>query len=287
MTDPTAQAALDRALRQSSGQALRQRSGQALRQSSGQALRQSSEQALDTDENLLLVYQPIHEAQSGRIWAAEALLRQRRQSGELREASIITEAAEESPGPELFMLDSMLIRRAYTDAAQWKDVRLSVNLSPREFQEGNVLARLTALVTSCGIDTHRVNLEITETSYIEQPEETMEVLLALKDLGVELWLDDFGTGHSSLTHLQHFPVDGIKLPGSFVRPIPHDERCTAITRALIALAHDLGLRVIAEEVEQNAQLELLLEHGVEYIQGFLFSKPMTADRFAEILSAES
>lgn len=255
MNDPTAQAALERALRPSDG-----------------------------DPELLLVYQPIHDARSGAIWAAEALLRQRRESGEIREASIITEAAEESPGPELFMLDSMLIRRAYTDAAQWKGVRLNVNLSPREFQEGNVLPRLTELVTSCGIDTHRVNLEITETSYIEQPEETMEVLLALKELGLELWLDDFGTGHSSLTHLQHFPVDGIKLPGAFVRPLPQDERCAAITRALIALAHDLGLRVTAEEVEQQAQLDFLLEHGVEYIQGFLFSKPMTAERFAEELS---
>jgi len=262
VTDPTAQAALDRALRQNSGQ------------------------ALDRDQELLLVYQPIHDARSGEIWAAEALLRQRRESGEIREASIITEAAEESAGPELFVLDSMLIRRAYTDAAQWKGVRLNVNLSPREFQEGNVLARLTALVTSCGIDTGRVNLEITETSYIEQPEETMEVLMALKELGVQLWLDDFGTGHSSLTHLQHFPVDGIKLPGAFVRPLPHDERCTAITRALIALAHDLGLRVIAEEVEETAQLEFLIELGVEYIQGFLFSRPMTAERFAEVLRRE-
>ena len=252
MNDPTAQAALDR--------------------------------AIDRDENLLLVYQPIHDARTGAIWAAEALLRQRRESGELREASIITEAAEESSGPELFMLESMLVKRAYSDAAQWHGgVRLNVNLSPREFEQGNVIDRLSALVTSCGIDTRLVNLEITETSYIEQPEETMEVLLALKELGLELWLDDFGTGHSSLTHLQHFPVDGIKLPGAFVRPLPHDERCTAITRALIALAHDLGLRVIAEEVEEQAQLDFLLREGVEYIQGFLLSKPMTAERFAGVL----
>ena len=256
MNDPTAQAALDR--------------------------------AIDGDEQLLLVYQPIHDARSGAIRAAEALLRQRRASGEIREASIITDAAEESAGPELFMLDSMLVRRAYTDAAHWRgDVRLNVNLSPREFQEGNVLDRLTALVTSCGIDVHRVNLEITETSSIEQPEETMEVLLALKELGLELWLDDFGTGHSSLTHLQHFPVDGIKLPGAFVRPLPHDRRCAAITRALIALAHDLGLRIVAEEVEEQAQLDFLLELEVEYIQGFLFSRPMTAARFSEALKAQA
>ena len=254
MNDPTAQAALDRVID-------------------------------GDDDRLLLVYQPIHDARTGAIWAAEALLRQRRESGEIREASIITDAAEESGGPELFQLDSMLVKRAYTDAANWHGVRLNVNLSPREFQEGNVIDRLTALVTSCGIDTKRVNLEITETSYIEQPEETMEVLLALKKLGLELWLDDFGTGHSSLTHLQHFPVDGIKLSGDFVRPLPQDERCSAIIRALIRLAHDLDLRVIAEEVEEQAQLDFLLSEGVEYVQGFLFSKPMTAEKFQATLAA--
>ncbi|MGZ5432926.1 MAG: EAL domain-containing protein [Thermoanaerobaculia bacterium] len=242
------------------------------------------DRAIDGEDRLLLVYQPIHDARTRAIWAAEALLRQRRASGEIREASIITNAAEESRGPELFMLDSLLVKRAYTDAATWPGgVRLNVNLSPREFQEGNVLDRLTALMTSCGIDTRRVNLEITETSYFEQPEETMEVLLALKELGLELWLDDFGTGHSSLTHLQHFPVDGIKLPGGFVRPLPYDERCAAITRAIVTLAHDLGLRVIAEEVEEQEQLDFLIDLGVESIQGFLFSRPMTAERFAELL----
>ena len=243
------------------------------------------DRAIGEDDHLLLVYQPIHDARTGAIWAAEALLRQRRESGEIREASIITEAAEESDGPELFVLDSRLVHRAFTDAARWKDIRLNVNLSPREFQEGNVLDRLTKLVTSCKIDTKRVNLEITEISSIEHPEDTIEVLLALKELGVQLWLDDFGTGHSSLTHLQHFPVDGIKLSGAFVRPLPHDERCVAITSRLIDLAHDLDMRVIAEEVEEQAQLDFLLERQCEFIQGFLFSRPMTAEKLQATLAA--
>lgn len=245
------------------------------------------DRAIDGDARLLLLYQPIHDARTGAIRAAEALLRQQRESGEIREASIITEAAEESDGPELFVLDSMLVRRAFADAAQWRGIRLHVNLSPREFQEGNVLDRLSALVTSCGIDTKRVSLEITETSYIEHPEETIEVLLALKKLGVQLWLDDFGTGHSSLTHLQHFPVDGIKLPGAFVRPLPHDERCAAIATRLIDLAHDLDMLVVAEEVEEQAQLDFLLERQCDLIQGFLFSRPMTVEKLEAVLSPES
>jgi EAL domain-containing protein (putative c-di-GMP-specific phosphodiesterase class I) len=255
MADPVAQAALDR--------------------------------ALEEKEQLVLLYQPIHDARTGAVYAAEALLRQRRQSGELREAQIIHEAAEESCGNELFMLDNFLVKKAYIEAAQWQaahpETRLNVNLSPREFQEGNVMKRLTALVNACGIDTRKVNIEITETSYINEPEQTMDVLEALKEQGVSIWLDDFGTGHSALTHLQHFPVDGIKLPGAFIQPLPDDRRCRAITASLLALAHDLGMAVIAEEVERREQLEFLVERGCEYIQGFLFSRPMAPEQFAAML----
>jgi EAL domain-containing protein (putative c-di-GMP-specific phosphodiesterase class I) len=246
------------------------------------------ERALDEKDDLVLLYQPIHHARTREIYGAEALLRQRRESGELREAKIIHEAAEESCGTELFTLDNILVKKAYTDAAAWQaqhpEVRLNVNLSPREFQEGNVMKRLTPLITSCGIDTRKVNVEITETSYIDHPVETMDILEALKELGVSLWLDDFGTGHSALTHLQCFPVDGIKLPGAFVKPLPDDPRCRAIVTALLALAHDLGMAVVAEEVERQEQLDFLLERECEYIQGFYFSKPMTAERFAETLT---
>lgn len=246
------------------------------------------DRALDDTDRLLLVYQPIHDAVTGEIHGAEALLRQRRDNGEIREASIITEAAEESGGPELFVLDSMVVKTAYTDAVRWpEDVHLYVNLSPREFQEGNVVERLTALVTSCRVDTRKVNLEITETSYIEEPEKTMEVLCAIRDLGVHLWLDDFGTGHSTITHLQHFPIAGIKIGGAFVQPLPDDERCRAIVRALLVLAHDLGIRVIAEEVERREQLDFLLEHHCDLVQGFLFTRPMTAEAFQDLLRSRA
>ena len=255
--------------------------------------KQALDRAIDGDEGqLLLLYQPIHDIRSGRIYAAEALLRQRRASGEIREASVIAEAAEESDGPELYVLDNLIVKRAYTDAAKWQgefpDVRLNVNLSPREFQEGNVVERLTKLVTSCGVDTRKVNLEITETSYIEYPKETMKVLETIEDLGVGLWLDDFGTGHSSLTHLQHFDtLDGIKLPGAFMKNVPDDKRCTAIVRSLISLAHELELEVIAEGVEREEQLAFLRELQCEYVQGFLFSRPMTAEAFHATLAGRS
>lgn len=246
------------------------------------------DRALEDSDQLLLLYQPIHEARTGEIFAAEALLRQRRESGEIREASIITEAAEAAGGPELYVLDSLLVRKAYTDAARWQHshfsgIRLNVNLSPKEFQEGNVLPRLTDLVTSCGIDTNRINLEITEMSFIEKPEETMEVLVELKKLGIQLWLDDFGTGHSSLEHLQHFPLDGLKLPGAFISDVLTSRRSAAIVRALISLAHDVGVKVIAEEVETRDQLAFLLDLDCDAIQGFLFSRPMEIEEFLGVL----
>jgi EAL domain-containing protein (putative c-di-GMP-specific phosphodiesterase class I) len=251
---------------------------------------QALDRAIDAGGGLLLLYQPIHDISGDRVYAAEALLRQRRQSGEIREASTITEAAEDSAGPELFVLDAMIVKQAYIDAAEWQaqfpDVLLNVNLSPREFQEGNVIERLTNLVTACGINTHKVNLEITETSYIEHPKETMKVLEAMDDLGLGLWLDDFGTGHSSITHLQHFDLDGIKLPGSFVKDIAKDQRCRAIVRSLISLAHDLGLEVIAEGVEHQEQLDFLRDLECEYVQGFLFSRPMSASDFQQLLRSQ-
>lgn len=254
MADPVAQAALDR--------------------------------AFEEDGQLLLVYQPIHDARTGALYGAEALLRQRRRSGEIREATIISETAEENGGPELYTLDNFVVRKAYGEIAHWPPhLRLNVNLSPREFQDGNVQERVTNLVTSCGVDPHRVNLEITETSFIERPEETMHILGDLKALGLSLWLDDFGSGHSALEHLQHFPIDGVKVPREFVKDIADAKPGKAITRAIVALAHELHLQTIAEGVESLEQLEFLRQIGCDYVQGFLFSKPMPPEEFRSVVTS--
>ncbi len=253
MTDPVGQAAVDRAL---------------------------------DEKNLVLVYQPIHDARTKEIVAAEALLRQRRETGEIREAAIITETAEQTS--DLFALSSWTMHTAYSDAARWQSglapgVRLNVNLSPREFQEGDVLTRLDSLVLQCRIDLHKVNLEITETSFIRKPKDTKHVLSALKESGISLWLDDFGSGHSSLEHLQFFPVDGLKIPSVFVKHLADDHRSQTISRSIVRLAHDLGMKVIAEGVEHRTQLDFLLEAGCDWIQGFLFSRPMPLDEFLAML----
>lgn len=244
------------------------------------------DRALDQDEDLVLFYQPIHDARSGRILSAEALMRQRRSTGEMREASVIRKAAEKSPGTELVELDALLVRRATAEAARWQafsPVRLNVNLSPREFEEGDLPALLAGLTEASGIDPRNVNLEITETTYIAHPRRTVAVLDALRELGLSLWLDDFGSGHSSITHLLHFPLAGLKIGGGFIQPLPGNARARAIVRNVIALGHDLGLLVTAEEVERQEQLDLLREFGCDSIQGYLYNRPMRARELESVL----
>jgi EAL domain-containing protein (putative c-di-GMP-specific phosphodiesterase class I) len=242
--------------------------------------------ALDKDQ-LTLFYQPIHDLESRAIVSAEALLRARRQTGEIRSAVPIAAGAE--LGPQLFRLDSWMMHQAYEDAGRWQkngatQVRLNVNLSPREFQEGNVLPRLTKLMSSCGVARESVNLEITETAYIERPKQTMHIVEELKELGLQIWLDDFGTGHSSISHLLHFPLDGLKLPEEFIRRIAFDKKSREITRHIIELAHDLDMKVIAEGIEHNDQLATLRDFECDYIQGFLFSRPMPVEEFEDLVA---
>ena len=254
-----------------------------------QVAQDALDRALD-EKDLLLVYQPIHDARTRRIHGAEALLRQRRQDGEIREASLIMETAEK--GPEVFELELWTIKNSLQDATRWQsgvcsEVKVNVNISPRIFEEGvGVLDRMAKMTSDCGINSANVNIEMTETSYIEDPKDTMYVLRTMKERGFNLWLDDFGTGHSSIEHLQLFPLDGIKIPGTFVKGIAKDERCRTIVRTLVRLAHDLGLKVVAEGIEHQNQLDFLLEHECDYIQGFLFSRPMTVDAFEALLRCE-
>jgi EAL domain-containing protein (putative c-di-GMP-specific phosphodiesterase class I) len=240
--------------------------------------RAALERAIDHD-NVVVFYQPIHDVRTRAIVAAEALMRQRRESGEIREASLLTEAAENAPREELIDLDEILVDQAFAAAAKWqasgaRDVRLNVNLSPREFQHHDIVKRIGRAIEVSGADPHRLTLEITEASHIQHLDDVVGVLRDIKSLGVELWLDDFGTGHSTIEQLYRFPVDGLKLPATFVREVDRNRRGRAITKALIALAHELALHVIAEGVERESQLSALADLDCDAIQGFVLSRPM-------------
>ena len=227
-------------------------------------------------KQLVIFYQPIHELATGRIVAAEALLRAQRRTGEIRSAVSIAAGAEK--GSELFRLDSWMMQHVCRDMARWDGLRVNVNLSAREFEEGAILKRLRKLG---GVS--RLNLEITETSFIRKPKHVRRVIDQIRELGIQIWLDDFGTGHSSLTHLLYFDVDGVKIPEIFVKEM--SKRSKAITRSITDLAHDLDLPVVVEGVENEEQLEFVREAGCDFVQGFLFSRPMSAERFASAFSS--
>jgi EAL domain-containing protein (putative c-di-GMP-specific phosphodiesterase class I) len=239
------------------------------------------EGALDR-ENVVVVYQPIHDVATRKIIAAEALMRQRRESGEIREAAIITKAAEQAPREEMIDLDELLLERAFAGASRWGfDWRLHVNLSPREYQHQDVVARVRNAIETAGIDARHLTLEITETSQFKRLDDAVRVMRELKALGLELWLDDFGTGHSTVEQLFRFPIDGLKVPATFIRDLDRNRRSRAITKSLITLAHDLALHVIAEGVEREMQLAALADLDCDAVQGFLLSRPMPLEELPD------
>jgi EAL domain-containing protein (putative c-di-GMP-specific phosphodiesterase class I) len=227
-------------------------------------------------DRLTVEYQPIVDAGTGRMVAAEALLHWRTPSREKHELPALVAAAEKSP--VIFALERWVLARC---GEEWqephlRELRLNVNLSAREFDRPRLPDRLRAALRKSGLDPTRLTLEITETSGIRDPGAVASLLHEMKREGSEVWLDDFGTGHSSLEWLLRLPVDGIKIPGTFVSVLLDDERAAMITASVIDLARRLGLRVLAEGVERPAQRAWLTEQGCDQLQGFLFAPGLPA-----------
>ncbi len=227
----------------------------------------------------LLHYQPILTTAGARIAGVEALLRWRHPDAEHGALADLIRAAERSP--LIVKLENRTLQEACQAAAAWRrtglDLRVNVNVSASEFPRADLVTRLRSRLATAGLEATAVALEITETSRIDDLDAVAEQVHRLTDLGVLLWLDDFGTGHSSLEWLRHLPVHGLKIAGSFVERLPADNRCRAIVARVIQMAHDLGLRVAAEGVETGGQRDLLVEQGCDLLQGFLFYAPMPAE----------
>ena len=230
-------------------------------------------------QQFLLHYQPIVAATDGRVVSVEALLRWRTPpegDDDLENQIWSTERS-----PVIVRLENWILEQACGEAAAWADdglrgVRVDVNLSAREFPRIDLVRRVQRRLRSCGLEPRRLGLEITETSRLGAFDRVATQIERLKAMGIELWLDDFGTGHSSLEWLSHLPMDGIKIPGTFVKRLPTERRCQVIVARVIDLAHDLGLRVVAEEVETGAQRDFLAARGCDLFQGFFFYPPMPA-----------
>ncbi|WP_179957823.1 sensor domain-containing protein [Exilibacterium tricleocarpae] len=229
-----------------------------------------------------LHYQPILDSRSGAMVGVEALVRWQHPERGLVLPDAFINIAEESG--TIKVLGAWVLRRACQQLVTWERHhqrvgRLAVNISARQFVEGHILQTLRDVVDRTGVDPTHLELELTESALMQDHRYSVEVLEAIKSLGVRVAIDDFGSGYSSLNYLKKFPIDAIKIDQAFVKGLPSQED-KRIIQAIIALAHSLGLKVVAEGVETSLQLECVRALGCEEVQGFLLGKPVPAQQFA-------
>jgi EAL domain-containing protein (putative c-di-GMP-specific phosphodiesterase class I) len=226
-----------------------------------------------------LHYQPCIDLDTGVITGVEALLRWRHPKLGLLPPAHFIPLAEETG--LIVPIGQWVLRAACEQLKAWQalgieDLRVAVNLSARQFWQLDLARQILATLSSCELQAHLLELEITESMAMQDPEGAKEILLQLERMGLSLTIDDFGTGYSSLTCLNRFPIHCLKIDRSFINGILKDGSDAAITKATIALAKSLNLRVIAEGVETKAQQLFLRQAGCDSAQGFLFGSPVLA-----------
>lgn len=240
--------------------------------------------ALKKDE-FIVYYQPQIDLFTKQIVGAEALVRwQHPELGMISPAQFIPIAEETGL---ILPLGEWVLRTACQQTQKWHDLLgkkfiISVNLSSRQFQQQDLVSTVNKVLQETKLDAEYLELEITESLGMKNPELTLKTLHELKSMGIHIAIDDFGTGYSSLSYLKKFPIDTLKIDRSFVSDIQIDTNDAAIVIAIIALAHSLKLKVIAEGVELGEQAVYLLDHGCESVQGYLYSPPVPAENFEQI-----
>jgi EAL domain-containing protein (putative c-di-GMP-specific phosphodiesterase class I) len=252
-------------------------------------LKSRLQRAFERDE-LRLHYQPKYSLKTGQIGGVEALVRWDSPDRGLVFPSDFIPLAEETN--LILQLGDWVLNRVCADYRAWQRLlpspcRVSVNLSLRQLQQRRFLDRVRETFRAHGVSPTSIELEITETTLMEDPVRTVRILDALYGMGLHLAIDDFGTGYSSLSALQQFPISTLKIDQSFVRDVAIDKDNAAIVDAIIQMAHSLQLEVVAEGVESAEQLEFLRKHGCDYAQGHLFGDPVTGPEFGEVLIADS
>jgi diguanylate cyclase (GGDEF)-like protein len=233
----------------------------------------------------VLHYQPKVSAVDGRIIGVEALVRWATPERLVPPGEFIALAEETGL---IGTLGSWVLGSACAQAAAWRrlgmpPMRVAVNLSARQFYGAHLVEEVKEVLLVTGIDPQCLELEITESVMMKNIEHVAKLLAQLKDIGVSISVDDFGTGYSSLSYLKRLPIDSLKIDRSFVRDVPGNPDDAAIARAIVALAQSLRLKVVAEGVETQAQLEFLCALGCDEIQGFLFSRPVVAVEIEDLL----
>ena len=242
--------------------------------------------ALERNE-FRLVYQPQIDSQTRQICAVEALIRwQHPEKGLVSPLDFIPLAEEIGL---ILPIGAWVLRTACHDAMRWKalglgPVQMAVNLSPVQFRNPDLEADILETLRDTGLPAEQLELEITESTLMEDTGRALETLRALRALGIHIALDDFGTGYSSLSYLKQLPLSRLKVDRCFVCDMPDSKQDEAILRAVIALAHNLDMQVIAEGVETDAQYAALKALGCDIMQGYLFSKPVSFDAIIGLLA---
>jgi diguanylate cyclase (GGDEF)-like protein len=244
------------------------------------AIQQDLQSAVAQGE-LELHYQP-QATIGGEIIGFEALLRWHHPSRGLIPPKTFIPIAEETG--LIVEIGEWVLRESCREAATWPiPLQVAVNLSPVQFRHGDLQTLVHTVLLETGLAADRLELEITEGVLIADFTRTVSVLRRLKALGVRIAMDDFGTGYSSLSYLQSFPFDKIKIDQSFISNLENNRQSAAIVRAVVSLAHGLGLPVIAEGVESSAQLEFLTRETVDEVQGYLLGRPHPIEHYAELI----
>ncbi len=250
------------------------------------ALEAALRQAVSQNE-LRLYCQPFISAESGEIRGFEALLRWERPGFGVVSPDEFIPVAEDTG--LILDIGAWVLEEACRQAAEWdrrwpeRRLGVAVNLSSRQLLTGDIVRVVTDVLARTGLDPARLTLELTESTLIDDAVSVEALLRQFRALGINLALDDFGTGYSSLTYLRAFPINILKIDKSFVRAIGTEREDTAIVAAVIALAKNLGLRVVAEGVETREQLAVLLQLRCPYLQGYLFARPEPIERVAELV----
>ena len=237
-------------------------------------------------EEFILYYQPRMHIRTGKISGLEALIRWvHPEKGLIQPATFISLAEETNL---ITYIDEWVLKNAFRQGAVWQksgypSLYLSVNISGTQFKHDTLLDIVTESLSESGLNPHNLELEITESVLMQNAKSTLSVLYELKRMGLNLSMDDFGTGYCSFSYLKSFPLDIIKIDRSFITDINKTKADAAIVKAIIAMSHTLKLKVVAEGVETDEQLSLLREMGCDEMQGYLLSRPLPAEEINAFL----
>lgn len=245
-------------------------------------------EALEKQE-FILHYQPKVNVKTGKMIGVEALIRWQKSDGVLVYPNAFIQIAEETG--LIVPIGERVIREACIHCKKWHDegltdLTVSVNISALQFHKQNLEELIATILMETGLPPHALELELTESTVMKSPEEATLVLKNLKSLGINISIDDFGTGFSSLSYLRHFPIDILKIDKSFLKNLEQEHANAMISKAVISLAHSLNLKVVAEGVEDNGQLSFLNQEHCDFAQGYYISRPLSLEDLNEYIRKE-